>query len=420
MINTANINNEFHLRNTGVSTAVETRDLPRHRWYYYKEGFSPALVKSAIDNYELSSNNLIIDPFNGSGTVTLTAAENEIPSVGIEINPFTSFVSKTKSLNANTEDLTDLFEQTIDGVKKGKKSRLEKYSTFTERKNKDKWLFNLSVLRAFEGGFHLLKNQRSNSAKLLRLALLSAAMKNSNARKDGKCLRYKSNWQAVNFSKESFLESFNAEYEIIKKDISKKIEVRPKIITLDSRKGISSIEQGFDLAITSPPYLNTFDYTDIYRPELFLGNFISDSEALRKLRLKTVRSHVQTKWKLPKTDDIGSLILKDVYNEIKSKQEKLMNKNIPLMLLAYFEDMGIVFRELAKKANRNAHIWLVVSTSAYANREVPVDLILADIAVKNNWKLQEIGVLREITKRKTRHSPDIKKLRESLIILTKK
>ena len=97
-----------------------------------------------------------------------------------------------------------------------------------------------------------------------------------------------------------------------------------------------------------------------------------------------------------------------------------MDPKIPLMILAYFEDMKIVFQQLAMKANRHAHLWIVVSNSAYANEEIPVDLILADVATKNGWRLQEIGVLREIKKRITNYSPDITKLRESVIILEKK
>ena len=63
---------------------------------------------------------------------------------------------------------------------------------------------------------------------------------------------------------------------------------------------------------------------------------------------------------------------------------------------------------------------MIVSTSAYANEHIPVDLILADISTNHGWKLKEIGVLREIRKRKTKYSPDIKKLRESVIILEKR
>ena len=80
-----------------LSNAIDTVNLPRHRWYYYKEGFSPNLVNKAIDELHLGSDDLVLDPFNGSGTVTLTSAIRGIPSVGVEVNPFTAFIARTKS-----------------------------------------------------------------------------------------------------------------------------------------------------------------------------------------------------------------------------------------------------------------------------------------------------------------------------------
>jgi len=414
------ITDSFNLNNTGVSNAVDTKDLPRHRWYYYKEGFSPTLVKTAIERYNLHTNNIIIDPFNGSGTVTLTAAENNIPSIGMEVNPFTSFVASTKAKNTHLKKLTELFERTLKRIEASNVSELEKYSTFSELSGKEKWLFNLDVLRAFSGGLKFLEDKKSNAKNILKLALLSSIMKNSNAKKDGKCLRYKTNWQNLNYNKSTFIETFKKEYYLIQEDIKNvKIKINPEIYTIDSRKGINEINKKFDLAITSPPYLNTFDYTDIYRPELLLGRFIKDSYSLYRLRINTVRSHIQAKWNLPNVNGIECILLKDIYQRLNSKKEKLMDSKIPLMILAYFEDMKIVFQQLAMKANKNAHLWIVVANSAYANEEIPVDLVLTDIAAKNGWKLQEIGVLREIRKRKTKYSPDITKLRESIIILEK-
>ncbi len=416
------INHEFELKDKGTSNFVESNSFARHRWYYYKEGFSPNLVRTAIESRELTPKHMILDPFNGSGTVTLTAAEQGIPSIGIEVNPFTAFVAKTKTLNTNTKRLTTLFEQTYENALNGKKfSELERYSTFTELSGKNKWLFNLDVLRSFYGGYSYLKNHKSNASQMLRLALINSIMEVSNARKDGKCLRYKNSWKKLKYTKYDFLEKFENQYRIIQQDIEQTIiNCSPKIFNSDSRSILKKLNINFDLIVTSPPYLNTFDYTDIYRPELFLGKFISSSEELYKLRLKTVRSHVQAKWKTPKSDYIDSLILKDVYQRLMSNKESLMHPRIPQMVLAYFEDMKEVFYQLSQKANKYAHLWMVVSNSAYANAEIPVDLILADIATKHGWKLKEIGVLREIRKRKTKYSPDIDTLRESVIILEKK
>jgi hypothetical protein len=50
-------------------------------------------------------------------------------------------------------------------------------------------------------------------------------------------------------------------------------------------------------------------------------------------------------------------------------------------------------------------------------KKATVDLIIADIATKVGWFLKEIGVLRYVQKRKTKYSPNIAELRESVIIL---
>lgn len=412
------LNLDFELNNKGVSNAFDTIDLPRHRWYFYKEGFSPDLVKKAIEESELSKDDIIIDPFNGSGTVTLTAAMEDFQSVGFEVNPFTSFLSQTKAANLSQKTFKKISEKVLFNCEKGSVSKLENYSTFSKNNHKgiDKWLFNQEVLRAFSGGFDNLTSKGSKSSRLISLALISAIMKNCNAKKDGKCLRYKNNWNDLNYDKYSFLEALENEFNIIFDDLNNTIDVAPIIRTGDSRKLIKKLDRNFKLCITSPPYLNTFDYTDIYRPELFLGEFINSSEELRKLRFKTVRSHVQVNWKKSKLIDFGGHF-NNVFKRISENKEFLMHKNIPDMITAYFEDMQYILKDLKEKAAKNASLWFVVSTSAYANEHIPVDLILADIATKEGWKLQEIGVLREIQKRRTKYSPDINKLRESVVIL---
>ncbi len=417
------INDSFKLKNKDASNFSEASHLPRHRWYYYKEGFSPNLVKDAIETYNIGSNNIILDPFNGSGTVTLTASENNIPSVGFEVNPFTSFISKTKTLNTKKKVLSNLFEQTYEKINSGKEfPELETYSTFTELSNKKKWLFNLEVLRAFYGGYSFIENNKSNAAELIKLALLTSIMEVANVKKDGKCLRYKPKWQEKKYGKNDFVKAFISNYIKIEQDIeNNKINTQPLICNSDTRNSLNNgYDKKFDLIITSPPYLNTFDYTDIYRPELFLGKFILNPKALYQLRLKTIRSHIQAKWKLPNKDKINSILLNDIFNRLSKNKEILMHPRIPQMILAYFEDMKIIFQNLNKHSNKNAHLWMIVSNSAYANEEIPVDLILSDIATKNGWNLKEIGVLRNIRKRKTKYSPDIETLRESVIILERK
>ena len=179
----------------------------------------------------------------------------------------------------------------------------------------------------------------------------------------------------------------------------------------DSRKlVISPSKEKFRICVTSPPYLNSFDYSDIYRPELFLGDFVRSNKLLMDLRLKTVRSHVQARWKLPSNDQFGFLYERCI-TEIRENSGELWNPRIPAMIQAYFEDMETILRGLRLRAEDNASVWLVVSTSAYAGVEVPVDLILAEIGQRTGWFLREVGVLRYLrsSSQHVKHVEEIEK-----------
>jgi DNA modification methylase len=414
------LNEEFGLKNGGFSNYENTLNLARHRWYYYKEGFSPLLVENAIEQTQVKKDDLIIDPFNGSGTTTLTASMSGYNSIGIEVNPFTSFLSETKIKNADLKELRVAKSVLLDKVAVGKPSELLGFSTFSETDTNHKWLFNDSVLNSFQGGWdQSTKIPSYNIKRLSKLALIISAMKNCNARRDGKCLRYRPGWQENGFNAETFLSTLSTTFERIEEDInSVPIKVTPKIFNGDCRRILNTINiKPFKLCITSPPYLNTFDYTDIYRPELFLGKFINNRKELYDLRLKTVRSHVQAKWNEPTMSNFGYLY-KEAITHLNDNKKNLMHKNIPLMVQAYFEDMFNILKILRSKAENSAQVWFVVSNSAYAGMEIPVDLIIGDIATKAGWYLKEIGVLRYLKKRKTIHSSNINELRESVIILS--
>ncbi|MGP8215857.1 MAG: hypothetical protein ACLQQ4_09865 [Bacteroidia bacterium] len=351
----------------------------------------------------------------------MSSSINNIRFTNKLVNPFTAFLSSAKATNADTKDFDQIIPFILGHVEKGAKSDLRGFSTFSKKEGLDKWLFNNDILSSFEGGWSYTDSISStNLRRLIRFALISAAMQNCNATRDGKCLRYRDNWQESKKNKSTFIESLSHTFQKIKTDVeSDPITEKANIINGDCRKILESdkLLDKFKLCITSPPYLNTFDYTDIYRPELFLGKFITSAQQLYDLRLKTVRSHVQAKWALPTSNDFG-VPYSEVMNHINKNKENLMHKEIPTMIQAYFEDMYNILKLLKSRAKKNAQVWFVVSNSAYADMEIPVDLIIGDIGTKAGWFLKEIGVLRYVQKRKTKYSPNITRLRESVIILS--
>jgi hypothetical protein len=261
---------------------------------------------------------------------------------------------------------------------------------------------------------------------LLRLALIGSAMDCCNATQDGKCLRYRKDWADDNFGKDEFLDRLDTRLNQIEEDIqSTQLACSDRrVLQGDCRKVLKSGRIAkFKLCVTSPPYLNSFDYSDIYRPEMFLGKFVSNNAALRAIRLKTIRSHVQALWNPPTEDDFGPLYLNSMTSLLKRK-ESFWDNRLPAMVQAYFEDMRTVLRLLRKHAEAQSQLWVVVSTSAYAGVEIPVDLIIADIASKIGWSLKEIGVIRNLRssgqhfKTVEGENKNLLQLRESAVVLT--
>jgi hypothetical protein len=93
------------------------------------------------------------------------------------------------------------------------------------------------------------------------------------------------------------------------------------------------------------------------------------------------------------------------------------------MVQAYFEDMQLVLSRLRSRAGRGAAAWFVVSTSAYAGLEIPVDTILAELAERTGWHVRRIQTLRYLDRIANQQWSALSEgrshpyLRESVVIL---
>ena len=413
-----------------LASALDTLEYPRHRWYFVKEAFSPDLVMQALKESDCTPGNLIIDVFCGGGTVPLTAASNGFDAIGFEVNPFLAFVAKSKLLQCRINSLEKYVTLLINGAQIGANSNLKGFSTFTKIEGSNKWLFNDEVLNAFEGSWQASLGMPMPFRDLLRLSSIAAALDVCNAVKDGKCLRYRNDWGDHNFKREDFIKALNKRIQMIREDITSNPlkGKKAKVLVADSRAldAVYPDKRKFKLCISSPPYLNSFDYSDIYRPELFLGKFMRTNRGLRGLRLKTVRSHMQVDWSFTEDKELSN-VLDQSFSKIKENEEHLWNKRIPEMIQAYFEDMKVVLTKLKRFASEEASVWFVVSTSAYAGFEIPVDLILADIGSKAGWSLREvkaISCLRRVPgqqyDRLSENGNKSPNLRESIVIFENK
>jgi hypothetical protein len=184
------------------------------------------------------------------------------------------------------------------------------------------------------------------------------------------------------------------------------------------------------LILYSPPYLNCVDYSEIYKIELWLLEFIRTQEEFRELRLGTLRSHPSIQF--PARDTLKTLRHLPVVEHIYGLSDFIMRSHnearIGRMVLEYFEDMYRVLLEQFRVCEPGAHVVCIVANSTFSGRlgtragleevwRVPVftDVLLARLGEAVGFHEPEIWKARELRPRNVQDGS----ARESLVILRK-
>lgn len=372
-------------------------DLPRHRWYRFKEGFSAGLVSAFAADYLPAQNGRLLDPFLGSGTTAVEGARLGHAVDGIETNPFMAFMAKVKTRDyTKVVSLESAALHCLRGKKRAASFILPRDSTLVERKGLTKWLLNRTVANRFEQlRTAIAEVSHKRTRELLVFALLSSIEDVANARKDGKCWRYKTDWPSLNFNAKSLDDAFAVQVLRFSEDIAAcpRLLGQATIVRGDARTRLArlcSSNERYDGVLTSPPYLNSFDYTDIYRPELLLLNAARNSGDLRKIRFRTLRSHVQVAW-----EPSAPLAIPLLQKKIEAIDGSgLWCDRIPEMINAYFVDLDRIVQQCSGALKIGAIAGFVVADSAYCGVVVPVGLILSQIFENHGFRTKEIKLLR--------------------------
>ena len=391
------------------------RSLPGFRWLKYKEGFSRALVERLID---YASPQSVLDPFAGIGTTPLIAAGRGLQATGIEIMPVgvlagQAIAGAANGLNAHAFD--SAANGMLEWIGSGRDA-LDEYafphvpitgSAFPPETETD-------VAKARE---YIGRVEDDAVRSLLDFACMSVLESVSFTRKDGQYLRwdYRSGRQLRARVHKGPILSLPDALRSRLTEIAEDIEPLKALYGKGSPEFIagSCLEQlrrlpdsSFDMAVTSPPYANRYDYTRTYALELaWLGYDQPAFTALRQSMLSaTVENKSKENW------------LREVYGEstllnaavnmyhkqqathevaaiLRERSKELSNPHVIRLLEGYFLEMAIVVAELGRIIQPGGVVYMVNDNVQYHGEEVPVDLILSDFAEQSGFQCQRIWVL---------------------------
>lgn len=393
---------------------------PFQRWFRYKEGFSVELVEDLIHNYSKNKKGLILDPFCGSGSTLLAANNLGYKGMGYEVNPFSVFLAECK-LDNYTGKQIEMFKCAYEEILGSVHIELQEYS-LPGLSISDK-VFSDEIEKYFMSVKEVISTKYGSDVKvqnLLKLGWLACIEPLCNYRKAGNGLKIRKYVKPRIVTREDARIMLLGEYQNIYIDLMEKKRESDAVIIngscLDMKGGVK--DGSVEGIIFSPPYANCFDYTEIYKLELWFGDFVSEYSDLKKLRKNSLHSHLNSD--LNTEADHKSDVLKGLLKELQKKE--LWDKKIPKMLQLYYNDMFRVMDECYRVLDDKGFCCMVVGNSAYGGVIFPADLILAEYAQRIGFTVDKIEVDRYIITSSQQY--DITKetgkyLRESVVCLVK-
>lgn len=402
------------------------RDEVGHRWCKYREGFSASLVRYLVSKIGISEGT-ILDPFAGSGTTLLTAAELGLASIGIELLPSGAEIIKVRR---------DIFHGD-----KIKLSREIRKATANRQWTKVGERLPFEHLRITRGAFspenelqleRFLFESTKEEQPLLRQVLRFAAMcvleDISFTRKDGQYLRWDQR-SGRGIGKRPFdkgtIRTFNDAISEKLIQIANDIEGRESQATLFDANSHPKIAGKVDFVvgscldivpqiagssisgiITSPPYCNRYDYTRTYALELAMLGI--DEEGVRQLRQTMLSCTVENKDKTDLRQKFGEITFQRAtkcyeshrtlqliieYLDLCKRDKAINNPGIVRMVKNYFFELALLIFSSIHTLKPGAPFVMVNDNVRYNGAHIPVDLILSDFAENAGFDVEAIWVL---------------------------
>lgn len=363
----------------------KNKSISKHRWYDYKQGYAAELMEIIIKKENIDKDLYVLDPFTGVGTTNLVAQKLGYKNIGIDVNPIASLAARVKTYFFSEKEI-----ENIENLRKNfipQKSNHTPDSTLLV-KSFPPQVFN--QLMEIKGFYEQLKNQKVND--FFKLAYISIIDECSTRIKDGNGIKIAKNKKIVDDVFGLYLSKCKQMIGDLKSDnySTESQIIDGSLLKEETYKKIKDKDIG--LVVFSPPYANCFDYCEVYKLELWMGDFVLDYKDFKKYRDLAMRSHVNSKFvhlfenHNDKVDLIANLLA--CYN--------LWNKNIPDMVRGYFDDMENLLKKMHKLMVGNSKVYIIVANSGYKGILVPTDLLIADIAERTGYVVDEIIQARKI------------------------
>jgi DNA modification methylase len=323
----------------------------------------PLLVNFLIDKYA-SKDDVIFDPFCGSGVTLLQSSVKGYKSLGFDINPLALLIAKSKTQKYTIKKLKEEFLDLQKKVHKNKKVDVP------DIKNIDYW-YTKEAINDLGRIRYVLKNS-DYKYKEFFLTIFAFICRNQSLTRNGEFKRYRIKEEKISSVKneviEKFLNHINESIKIFEKNDIPKVASKP-ILANSENKIDENIK--YNLVITSPPYGDS-------RTTVAYGEYSSfGSEWTDDLHSYGTTNYRVDKESLGKVGLLNEEINKhkvlvDILKQIEEKDEKRAKD-----VLHFFNGYYNVIKNVVNNLEENGRVCFVVGNRNVKGYQIPMDQITA-------------------------------------------
>ncbi|PVB05050.1 restriction endonuclease [Mycobacteroides abscessus] len=388
-------------RGTGVNPQIGVtfqgnHALPIYGWYPYVEGFSARYVNDVLDRFPKATN--VFDPFGGAGTTQLAASMRGLESAYCEVNPFMTFIAETK-INAarsarlqlrETEKFIQEYLNLLDSklVTRARGIDLQHY----EKAFPGRDFFEVDDIRELLAAVDLCDELDTDSQAvkaIIRLACAANAVGCSNMTRRADLRRrradeYKTRVVNVKTAVAGSLLRMLDDLRAMPERTAETFHIGS-----DCRQTSDKYASQFELAITSPPYLNGTNYFRNTKIELWLTGYISTERDVAQYRNQAVAAGINNVTRNRNIEHAFEPV-EMVASEL---DEKAGDLRIPCLVRSYFSDMYDVFSAVKRVLRPDGLLVLDIGDSKFYGVHVPTDRLLVHVADEVGLALESDMVL---------------------------
>ncbi|MCL4459743.1 MAG: site-specific DNA-methyltransferase [Chloroflexi bacterium] len=366
-----------------------------HDYHRYPAKFIPQLVERLIDEYILSEEAHVNDPFMGCGTTVVTAISRGFKASGTDINKVAYLITKVKSTPINPEYLDKRIKQFLSKLKfldQPQKSLFdERIEPLIPQEHIDRITYWFAEESRDELG-KILRVIHSEDDEIIRdffLVAFSHILKSCSIWLQGSTKPTRDlnkapikPYDALRKHLNKMQRGNNAFYNVVpmkvREDLNKYLNIR-----IDDARRQPAPDDSVDLIVTSSPYVTSYEYADLHQLSTIWLDLADDLTEYKK-------EFIGTSYKKYENKRLRSKIAIDIVHKMSERSMKMAKE-----IEAFFIDMEEVFDESFRTLKHGGRCCYVIGDTRLKGVDVLNAEVFAEDLQHSGFKLDRI-IKREI------------------------